>query len=83
MRSSRVCIVREKGCNQTTLIGLFGPSVTPTCSTRTALSTNRPFIMRLTRFESKQLGVAGGPSAPIRVAWIRPFLHHDDARTVT
>ncbi|EYC45582.1 hypothetical protein Y032_0422g1181 [Ancylostoma ceylanicum] len=32
----------KKGCNQATLIGAFGPPVTPTCSTGTALSTNGP-----------------------------------------
>ncbi|EYC25749.1 hypothetical protein Y032_0011g1365 [Ancylostoma ceylanicum] len=32
----------KKGCGQATLIGAVGPPVTPTCSTRTALSTNGP-----------------------------------------
>ncbi|EYB90543.1 hypothetical protein Y032_0219g2487 [Ancylostoma ceylanicum] len=28
-------------------------------------------------FELKQVGVTGGPSAPVRVAWLRSFLSHD------
>ncbi|EYC00009.1 hypothetical protein Y032_0118g720 [Ancylostoma ceylanicum] len=69
---------REKGCNQTTLNGAFGPPVTPTDLTHMALSTNRPCVMGLTPFESKQMGVASALSAPIRVAWLRPFFLHDD-----
>ncbi|EYC38063.1 hypothetical protein Y032_0745g2002 [Ancylostoma ceylanicum] len=33
--------------------------------------------MGLTPFEFKQIGVVGGPSAPIRVIWLRPFFPHD------
>ncbi|EYC22452.1 hypothetical protein Y032_0017g3359 [Ancylostoma ceylanicum] len=73
-RRRRGCIIR--GCNKTTLIGASEPLVTPTCLTRTAhtaLSTNRPCVMGLTSFEFEQMGVAGGPNTPTRVALLRPF----------
>ncbi|EYC14777.1 hypothetical protein Y032_0039g15 [Ancylostoma ceylanicum] len=53
-----ICImVREEGRNQATVIGTFGPSVTPTFLIYTALSTNRPCIMGLTPFGFKQMSV--------------------------
>ncbi|EYB83767.1 hypothetical protein Y032_0329g2650 [Ancylostoma ceylanicum] len=73
----------KKGRNQATLIGKCGPPVTPTCFTRTTLSTNRPCVMRLTPIEFKQVGVTSSQNAPIRIAWLRPFLPHDDTRSLT
>ncbi|EYC15992.1 hypothetical protein Y032_0035g3084 [Ancylostoma ceylanicum] len=35
-------------------------------------------VTELQRIMGKQMGVTGGPSAPIRVIWLRPFLSRDD-----
>ncbi|EYC16777.1 hypothetical protein Y032_0032g2488 [Ancylostoma ceylanicum] len=44
-KNNGMCIiVRERKRSQATLIGAFGPPATPTCSTRTALSTDRPWL---------------------------------------
>ncbi|EYB85138.1 hypothetical protein Y032_0304g1937 [Ancylostoma ceylanicum] len=56
-----------------TLIAAFGYPSSPSIQTLTAPSTNRLCIAGLTPLESKQSSVRGGPSAPIRVAWPRPF----------
>ncbi|EYC11011.1 hypothetical protein Y032_0053g2425 [Ancylostoma ceylanicum] len=68
-----VCIRGKKRRNQATVIGALVPPITPTYSTRTALSTNGPCVMDhgLTSFEFKQVGVMGGLNPPIRVNWLR------------
>ncbi|EYB83350.1 hypothetical protein Y032_0337g2904 [Ancylostoma ceylanicum] len=59
-----------------TVIGALEPPATPTCLTRTALSIHRPYVMALTPLEFKH--VMGDPSAPMRVARLRPLFPHDD-----
>ncbi|EYB86233.1 hypothetical protein Y032_0283g1331 [Ancylostoma ceylanicum] len=68
-KNSRVCIiVREKGCNQETLIGALRPPVTPICLNSRGVSPMTHGLFVVSAVRVKPVGVTCGPSAPITVA---------------
>ncbi|EYC13683.1 hypothetical protein Y032_0043g863 [Ancylostoma ceylanicum] len=66
----------KEGRNQMALICALGPSVTPICLNSNGVNPIHGLFV-LSAVRVKQMGVAGGPDVPIRVAWLRPFFPHD------